>query len=135
MTLQKMNTTGVTLLFCFLLPSMICFSQKDSTNITVTIKLIKAEPPTPPCGTIAWAIIHKAEILESAVGFLNPHDTILLLQSCPELFKIGYLKTNQFYRAIINKNSGAKFDYTITGELINEKLPKYWIRKIEGSDR
>lgn len=122
-------------MFCSFLSSMICFSQKDSTTITITIKLIKAEPPTPPCGTIAWAIIHKAAILESAVNYLNPHDTILLLQPCPELFKIGYLKTNQFYKATINKTSGAKFNYTITGELINEKLPKYWIRKIEVSDR
>ena len=120
---------------CVLLSSMICFSQKDSANITITIKLIKAEPPTPHCGIIAWAVKHKAEIIESAMKFLSPHDTILLLQPCPELFRIGYLKTNQFYKATLNKTSGAKFDYTITGELINEKLPKYWIRNIEISDR
>lgn len=117
-------------LFCFTLFALICFSQKDSNNLNIKVRLIYADPPTPPCGTIAWAVTHKAEIIESNIDGLRTKDTILLIQPCPEKFKTGYIQTGSSYNVAINKTSGANFKYTVVSQFLKEDHPQYWIRTI-----
>jgi len=109
------------------------FSQSDTSLFILKIKLIFADPPTPPCGdgNIAWAVTHKAVILESNNGNLKPKDTLLLIQTCPELFKIGYLQEGRSYKVKISKTSGTRVKYTEVSQFLKENYPKYWIREIE----
>ncbi len=107
------------------------FSQNDSALHSLKVKLIKAEPSTPHCGVIAWALTQKFEIIESDFSYMKPKYPILLNKSCPEFLGPEYFITNRVYLVKVAENSGAPFGYSVINNYQKEKLPIFWIREIK----
>ena len=130
---HKIKNMNLLFIIILLIITNMSFSQSDTSQFILKIKLIFADPPTPPCGdgNIVWAVTHKAVILENNTDKLKPKDTLLLIQPCLELFKIGYLSDDKSYKVKISKTNDGRFNYTVVSQFLKENYPKYWIREIE----
>ena len=119
------------LLVFFLFFATTSFSQNDSSSIILKVRLIKVEPSPPPCGTVAWALTQKFEVIESNVNTIQPKQFVLLNQPCPADITRNYFAAGHLYKVKIAKTSGAPSGYTLLNEYSKESLPVFWIRDIE----
>ena len=119
------------LITAFLFLSLHFFSQTDSSSPYLKVRLLKAEKKPAGCGLFAWALTQKFEILESSSAILNPKDIILLIEPCPEGLGNSFFIANHFYKVWIKNESDALFKYIVINNYVKEKLPSFWIQKIE----
>jgi len=104
--------------------------DRKADKYSFTGKLVKAVPLTPGCGTIAWAIVQKFEVIKTTFpNYSNKY--VLIIQTCPEFLKKGFFQKGKTYEISVATNSGVTFSYAVINSYEKEKLPTFWTRKIK----
>ncbi len=106
-------------------------AQKDTAYHHLTVRLLKAERPTPHCGVIAWAITQKFEIMESDFPPMKVKYPVLLYTTCPEFYGNHYFIAGKAYKVKVTEINTAPFTYTIVNNYKKDDLPSFWIQEIE----
>jgi hypothetical protein len=104
--------------------------DRKADKYLFTGRLMEAVPLTPGCGTIAWAIVQKFEVLNTTFPHYN-EKYVLLIQPCPEFLKKGFFKKDKIYELSVATNSGVTFPYSVINSYQSEKLPTFWTREIK----
>ncbi len=119
------------LLFFFLHPNATS-QQRVDTTYNFKARLTKAVQLTPFCGTIAWAIAQKFEVISTDFpGYKNKY--VVVIQPCPEFLGKNFFKSNTVYNITVADSSGAKFGYSYTNIYQKENIPTFWSREINRS--
>jgi hypothetical protein len=105
-------------------------ADRRALKYRFTGKLVKAVPLTPSCGIIAWAIVHKFEVLTTTFPNYGKK-YVLIIQTCPEFLKENFFQKGIIYEIDVATNSGVTFGYSVINNYEKEKLPIFWTRKIE----
>jgi len=92
-------------------------------------KLVETVPMTPGCGTFAWAIVHKFEVLTTTFPSYDKK-YVLIIQACPEFLKDEFFKAGSTYEISVATNSGVTFGYSVINNYEKENLPIFWTREI-----
>lgn len=104
--------------------------DNQAMKYKLTGKLVETVPMTPHCGTIAWAIVHKFEVLTTTIP--NYDKTyVLIIQTCPEFLKDSFFQAGTIYEIDVATNSGVTFGYSVINSYENENLPTFWTREIK----
>jgi hypothetical protein len=107
------------------------FSQTDSTEYILKVRLTKAQHHPPDCGIFAWALAQKFEVAESNLTEIKPSAFVLLNEPCPEFLGYNFFITSKLYKVWVTKKNRAPFTYMVISDYKKEKLPVFWIQKIE----
>jgi hypothetical protein len=94
-----------------------------------TGKLVETVPMTPHCGTFAFAIVHKFEVLTTTFPNYDKK-YVLIIQTCPEFLKDNFFKAGTTYEISVATNSGVTFGYSVVNNYEKENLPTFWTREI-----
>ena len=104
--------------------------DNQATKYKLTGKLVETVEMTPDCGTIAWAIVHKFEVLSTTIPSYNKK-YILIIQTCPEFLEDNFFQAREIYEIDIATNSGVTFDFSVINNYEKENLPTFWSREIK----
>ena len=104
--------------------------DRKADKYSFTGRLVKAVPLTPDCGTIAWAIVQKFEVINTTFpNYDNKY--VLVIQTCPEFLKKDFFQKGKIYEMSVATNSGVTFSFAVINSYEKEKLPTFWTRQIE----
>jgi hypothetical protein len=117
----------------FIGSSQIIDTSKAALTYQFRGKLVKAAPLPPGCGTIAWAVVQKFEVISTTFPDYNKK-YVLIIQPCPEFLKERFFETGKTYDIDVATNSGVTFDYCLVNIYEKEKLPIFWARDIKRVD-
>lgn len=92
-------------------------------------KLINAVPINNSCGTIAWAIVQKFEVISTTFPEFSAK-SVLIIQPCPEFFGENFFQTGGIYDIDVATNSGVTFSYVVLNNYKKEELSIFWTREI-----
>ena len=95
-----------------------------------TGKLVETVPMTPHCGTFAFAIVQKFEVLTTTIPSYDKK-YVLIIQTCPEFLKDSFFKAGTIYEIDVATNSGVTFGYSVINNYEKENLPTFWTREIK----
>lgn len=95
-------------------------------------KLVETVQMSPDCGNIAWAIVHKFEVLNTTIPSYD-RKYVLIIQPCPEFLKDDFFQAGEIYEIDIATNSGVTFDFSVINNYEKENLPTFWTREIKNS--
>ena len=104
--------------------------DNQAMKYKLTGKLVETVEMTPDCGTIAWAIVHKFEVLSTTIPSYNKK-YILIIQTCPEFLEDNFFQAREIYEIDIATNSGVTFDFSVINNYVKENLPTFWSREIK----
>lgn len=104
--------------------------DNQAMKYKLTGKLVETVEMTPDCGTIAWAIVHKFEVLSTTIPSYNKK-YILIIQTCPEFLEDNFFQAREIYEIDIATNSGVTFDFSVINNYEKENLPTFWSREIK----
>jgi hypothetical protein len=104
--------------------------DRKTAKYKFTGKLVETVPMTPGCGTIAWAIVHKFEVLTTTFPNYDKK-FVLLIQTCPEFLKDSFFQAGTIYEIDAATNSGVTFGYSVINNYKKENLPTFWTREIK----
>jgi hypothetical protein len=102
--------------------------DRNAKKYHFKVKLIDAVPLTPGCGTIAWAIVQKFEVIST--DFPNYGNRfVLIIETCPEFLETDFFQDDKIYEVDVATNSGVTFSYSYFNNYEKENLPIFWSRK------
>ena len=104
--------------------------DRQAKKYKFTGKLVETIPMTPHCGTLAWAIVHKFEVLTTTFPSFEKK-YVLIIQACPEFLKGGFFQAGTIYDIDVATNSGVTFGYAVINRYEKENLPTFWTREIK----
>lgn len=104
--------------------------DNQSKKYKLTGKLVETVQMPPDCGNIAWAIVHKFEVLRTTIPSYNKK-YILIIQTCPEFLEDNFFQAREIYEIDIATNSGVTFDFSVINNYEKENLPTFWSREIK----
>lgn len=97
-------------------------------------RLVETVRMPPNCGSFAFAVVHKYEVLETNYPDYDKQ-YVLIIQTCPEFLKDNFFKKNKIYHIDVAIDSGAEFSYSLNNEYEKEDLPTFWTRKVKRKNR
>lgn len=106
-------------------------NNTDTTTYRLKVKLTKAEDPPPHCGTIAWALAQKFEIIESNISFIKPTYHVILIKTCPEFLGANYFADRRIYEVTVNLENKELIGHSILNKYSASNLPTFWIKGIK----
>lgn len=106
--------------------------DNQAKKYKLTGKLVETVQMPPDCGNIAWAIVHKFEVLNTTIPSYEKK-YVLIIQPCPEFLKDNFFQAGQIYEIDIATNSGVTFDFSVINNYEKENLPTFWTREIKNS--
>ena len=104
--------------------------DNQAKKYKLTGKLFETVQMPPDCGNIAWAIVHKFEVLRTTIPSYNKK-YILIIQTCPEFLEDNFFQAREIYEIEIATNSGVTFDFSVINNYEKENLPTFWSREIK----
>ena len=104
--------------------------DNQAKKYKLTGKLFETVQMPPDCGNIAWAIVHKFEVLRTTIPSYNKK-YILIIQTCPEFLEDNFFQAREIYEIDIATNSGVTFDFSVINNYEKENLPTFWSREIK----
>jgi hypothetical protein len=104
--------------------------DRQANKYKFTGKLVETVTMTPGCGVIAWAIVHKFEVLTTTFPSYD-NKYVLIIQTCPEFLKDNFFKAGKLYEIDVATNSGVTFGYCVINNYEKEYLPTFWTREIK----
>jgi hypothetical protein len=97
-------------------------------------RLVETVILPPDCGTFAFAVVHKYEVLKTNYeGYDRQY--VLIIQTCPEFLKANFFQRGKVYNIDVTANSGVEFTYSMNNEYEKEDLPIFWTKKVKRTIR
>lgn len=104
--------------------------DRKAQKYKFTGRLVETVTMTPQCGFIAFAVVHKFEVLKTSYPSYD-RKYVLIIQTCPEFLKENFFQTDKIYDIDVATNSGVTFGFSISNNYANEDLPTFWTREIK----
>ncbi len=108
--------------------------DRDALKYWFTGRLIEKVPFTPGCGKIAWAVVHKYEVINTTYQDY-PNKYVLVIQPCPEFNGEKFFIKNQTYRIYASTNSGVTFSHVVSNQYEKAGIPIFWSEQTTMYDR
>lgn len=85
-------------------------------------------PTAPGCGTFAFAVAYKFEIVST--DYKTSSKYIVAMIECPELHGGSFFKSGDIYEMTLIPKSEASFSWSIINDYEKENLPTLWVKEI-----